>query len=144
VTLDRLAVVWPGDDMGFRTGTLIRPEQLRTYVLPWHKRFAAIAYEAGRPYFLHSCGNIVSIMDDLIDDVKIDAKHSFEDAILPVAEFQARYGRRIGVLGQAAGVRPPACAEDHRRVRSPRPVCPGFGQFHSRVRAVREFPDHAG
>ncbi len=38
-------------------------------------------------------------MDTLIDDVGIDAKHSYEDAILPVEEFQARYGSRIGVLG---------------------------------------------
>jgi uroporphyrinogen decarboxylase len=38
-------------------------------------------------------------MDDLIADVGIDAKHSFENAIMPVTEFQARYGGRIGVLG---------------------------------------------
>jgi uroporphyrinogen decarboxylase len=38
-------------------------------------------------------------MDDLIEDVKIDGKHSYEDAIIPVEEFQARYGDRIAVLG---------------------------------------------
>ena len=38
-------------------------------------------------------------MEDLIDEVGIQAKHSFEDAILPVEQFQARYGDRIGVLG---------------------------------------------
>ncbi len=96
---ENLAVVWPGDDMGFRTATLIRPEQLREYVLPWHRRFAEITHNAGLPYFLHSCGNLFEIMDDLIDDVKIDAKHSYEDAIMPVTEFQERYGSRIGILG---------------------------------------------
>jgi len=99
VMFDRLIVVWPGDEMGFKTATLIRPEQLRQYVLPWHKRFARIAHDAGRPYFQHSCGNIFSIMEDLIEDVKIDAKHSYENAILPVEEFQSKYGQRIGVLG---------------------------------------------
>ena len=29
----------------------------------------------------------------------IDAKHSYEDAIIPVQDFQARYGDRIAVLG---------------------------------------------
>jgi uroporphyrinogen decarboxylase len=48
---------------------------------------------------LHSCGNLAEIMPDLIDDVGIDAKHSYENAILPVDEFQARYGAHIGVLG---------------------------------------------
>jgi len=38
-------------------------------------------------------------MDDLIDDVGIDAKHSFENAIMPVADFQTLYGHRVGVLG---------------------------------------------
>jgi uroporphyrinogen decarboxylase len=38
-------------------------------------------------------------MEDLIGDVKIDGKHSFEDAILPITEFHARYGDRIASLG---------------------------------------------
>jgi uroporphyrinogen decarboxylase len=38
-------------------------------------------------------------MDDLIDVVRIDGKHSYEDAILPVAQFQERYGQRVAVLG---------------------------------------------
>lgn len=99
LTLDRLVAIFQGDDMGFRTHTLIRPEHLRQYILPWHKRFAAMAHARGIPYFLHSCGNLTRIMDDLITDVQIDGKHSFEDAILPVHEFQARYGDRIATLG---------------------------------------------
>ena len=38
-------------------------------------------------------------MDDLISEIGIDGKHSFEDAIIPVQEFQALYGNRIAVLG---------------------------------------------
>ncbi len=97
--LDRLAALFQGDDMGFRTGTLIDPDHLRQYSLPWHKRFADMAHAHGIPYFLHSCGCILEIMDDLINDAGIDAKHSYEDAIIPVEVFQERYGHRIGVLG---------------------------------------------
>jgi uroporphyrinogen decarboxylase len=97
--LDRTAAIFAGDDMGFRTGTLISPADLRKYCLPWHRQFAAMAHEKGIPYYLHSCGNIMAVMQDLIEDVGIDAKHSFEDAILPAEEFQARYGGRIAVLG---------------------------------------------
>ena len=96
---DSLVAVFQGDDMGFRTGTLITPDQMRTYCLTWHKRFAAQAHEHGRPYFVHSCGNVESIMNDLIDEVGIDGKHSYEDAIIPVERFQERYGDRIAVLG---------------------------------------------
>jgi uroporphyrinogen decarboxylase len=99
LTYDRVVALFPGDDMGFRSGTLISPAHLRALTLPWHRRFAGLAHEKGLPYFLHSCGNLAGIMEDLIEYVKIDGKHSYEDAILPVEQFQARYGPRIAVLG---------------------------------------------
>jgi uroporphyrinogen decarboxylase len=97
--LEHVVAIFQGDDMGFRTATLVAPDVLRDHVLPWHKRFSALAHAHAVPYFLHSCGNIEAIMEDLIEDVGIDGKHSFEDAILPVEQFQARYGERIAVLG---------------------------------------------
>jgi uroporphyrinogen decarboxylase len=99
LTLDHIIAIFPGDDMGFRTQTLVAPAHLRRYVLPWHKRFASLTHARGLPYFLHACGNLAKIMPDLIGDVGIDGKHSYEDAILPVEEFQARYGDRIAILG---------------------------------------------
>ncbi len=97
--LERVIAIFQGDDMGFRTGTLIAPDGLGKYILPWHKKMAAIVHEHNRPYFLHSCGNIEAIMEGLINDVKIDGKHSFEDVIIPVQDFQKKYGDRIAVLG---------------------------------------------
>lgn len=99
LSLDGLVALFPGDDMGYKSSTLVSPQVLRQYVLPWHKRFAALAHGRGVPYFLHSCGNILAIVDDLINDVGIDGKHSYEDVIIPVQEFQARYGDRVAVLG---------------------------------------------
>lgn len=97
--LKNLVAVFPGDDMGYNVSTLISPDDLRTYILPWHKRFAAMTHQRGLPYFLHSCGNLEKIVEDLITDVKIDGKHSFENNIIPVQDFQARFGDRIAVLG---------------------------------------------
>jgi len=99
LNLDRVIALWPGDDMGFRSGTMISPNDLRRFILPWHRRFAQMAHRRNIPYFLHSCGNLSDIMEDLIEDVKIDGKHSFEDAIIPVEDFYAQYGTRIAVLG---------------------------------------------
>ena len=96
---DRVRAVWGSDDMGFKTGTLISPNDLRQFVLPSHKVLVEMAHDAGRPYLLHCCGNIREIMPDLIDDVKIDAKHSFEDTIELVTDAKADYGSRIALLG---------------------------------------------
>jgi len=94
-----IKVIWGSDDMGYRTSTMVSPEFLRKNILPWHKKCARIAHEHDRPYLLHSCGQLAEIMDDLIDDVAIDAKHSYEDAIMPVTEAKKLYGRRMAILG---------------------------------------------
>jgi len=97
--MDQVFALWLGDDMGFKTATLLRPEHLRKYILPWHKRYAELAHHTGRLFLLHSCGHVESIMPDLIEDVRIDAKHSFEDVIIPVEDFKKRWGTRVAVLG---------------------------------------------
>lgn len=88
-----------GDDMGYKTGTFIKHEQMRRYLFPQQKRLADIVHAAGMPFLLHACGNLEGIMDDLIEYVGIDGKHSFEDVILPVTEAKQRYGDRIAILG---------------------------------------------
>jgi uroporphyrinogen decarboxylase len=96
---DQVKVVWASDDMGFRSGTLIRPDDLRQFVLPGHRAMAEAAHAAGCPYLLHSCGKLDAIMDDLLDDVRIDGLHSFEDTIKTAEATKATYGHRIAVLG---------------------------------------------
>jgi uroporphyrinogen decarboxylase len=91
--------VWGSDDMGFKTATLISPADLREFVLPGHKVMAEMAHAAGRPYLLHACGNLREVIPDLLDDVKIDAKHSFEDTIELVTDAKRQYGRRCALLG---------------------------------------------
>jgi uroporphyrinogen decarboxylase len=96
---ERVKIVWGSDDMGFRSSTLISPADLREFVLPGHKLMAQMCHAAGRPYILHSCGNLSTILPDLIDDVQIDARHSFEDVIQPVTAAKQQYGDRIALLG---------------------------------------------
>ncbi len=98
-TMDCIGALRQGDDLGFKTSTFLPPHILRQYVLPIYKRMAQIAHEQGKCFILHSCGNLAEIYDDLIDDCNIDAKHSFEDVILPVGSFKRQYGERVTALG---------------------------------------------
>ena len=97
--LDGLSAIFQGEDFGFKTQTLLSPEHLKEYFLPWHKTYAETIHATARPYYLHSCGNVAAVMDALIEDVKIDGKHSFEDGIMPVTEAKRLYGDRICLLG---------------------------------------------
>ena len=87
------------DDWGFKTQTLFPPKFLRTYILPWHKKVVDLVHKANRPIILHSCGQVETAMDDVIDICKYDGKHSFEDEIIPVEQAYERWGDRIAILG---------------------------------------------
>ena len=97
--LPNLYGFFQGDDMGFKTGTLLAPDQLRSLVLPWHKKLADLAHQHGLVYLLHSCGNLEAITEDLISEVGIDARHSYEDEGNSVFDFKQRYGDRVAILG---------------------------------------------
>jgi uroporphyrinogen decarboxylase len=99
VEMDQVVALWMGDDMGYRSGPMISPKHLRQYIFPLQKQIAGLAHQKGMPFLLHSCGNLDKVMPDLIDEIGIDGKHSFEDVIEPVERFSARYGSRISVIG---------------------------------------------
>lgn len=96
---DRVKVVWGSDDMGHRTGLLFSADAMRALVLSGHREMARMAHEAGRPYLLHSCGKLDEIMTDLIEDVRIDGLHSYEDTIIDVRDAKLRFGKQIAILG---------------------------------------------
>jgi uroporphyrinogen decarboxylase len=96
---DSIGALISNDDWGFKTQTMLAPEDMRRHVFPWHKRIVETIHAAGLPAILHSCGNLREVMDDIIDDLGYDAKHSYEDNIQPVEEAYEEYGRRIAILG---------------------------------------------
>lgn len=99
VEFDRVKLIWGSDDMGFGSGLMISPDDTREFILPGHKLMAQISHDAGLPYLLHSCGKLDMIIEDLIEDVKIDSRHSFEDNIESVISIHQKYGKRISHLG---------------------------------------------
>jgi uroporphyrinogen decarboxylase len=95
---DAYAVCRMGDDLGFRSGTLLSPEDIRRHILPQYRRIVELVHGQGKPFLLHSCGNIFGVMEEIIA-TGIDAKHSNEDAIAPFSVWLERYGGRIGNFG---------------------------------------------
>jgi uroporphyrinogen decarboxylase len=97
--MEAICALWLGDDLGSKNGLLVSPSFLKEHVFPWYVKFVGLAHQHGRPFLLHSCGNIAAVMPDLVDDIGIDAKHSFEDAILPVEHFVDTWGDKVAALG---------------------------------------------
>jgi uroporphyrinogen decarboxylase len=87
-----------GDDLGYKTSTLVSPNMIREHIIPQYRRVIELIKRAGMPFLWHSCGKIFAIMDDVIA-LGIDAKHSNEDVIAPFDRWIELYGERIGLLG---------------------------------------------
>ena len=98
-SMDAVGALRQGDDLGFKTSTFLSPDQLREHVFPIYTRMVNEAHQQNKPFILHSCGNLAEVYEDLIDGCKIDAKHSFEDVIMPVQEFKKQYGNRVTPVG---------------------------------------------
>lgn len=96
---DCIGALIANDDWGFASQTMLPPEGMRKYVIPWHKRIAQVAHDAGMPCVMHSCGNLELVMDDVIDVIGHDGKHSWEDKIIPVEEAWDKWGERIAIFG---------------------------------------------
>jgi len=96
---EEVGAVLLNDDWGFNSQTMVPPDILRENVFPWYKKVAKKAHDMGKYAMLHSCGYYRDIIDDVIDDIKIDGRHSYEDKIVPVEEAYAELYPRLAVLG---------------------------------------------
>jgi uroporphyrinogen decarboxylase len=87
------------DDWGFKTQTMFPPEMMERYVFPYTRKIVEVIHASGKPAILHSCGNVKDIMDIIIDDLRLDGKHSFEDGIYPVEDAWNWWSGRIAIMG---------------------------------------------
>lgn len=98
-SIDSVGAIISNDDWGFKSQTMFAPEMLKKFIFPWHKKILESAHKNGKPVILHSCGNLSDVMDDIIEEIKFDGKHSYEDEITPVEEAYELWGNRIAILG---------------------------------------------
>lgn len=61
-----------GDDLGYKSSTLLSPTDTREMIIPQYKPIVDLVHSYKKPFLLHSCGKIFDVMDDLIDKIGID------------------------------------------------------------------------
>jgi uroporphyrinogen decarboxylase len=96
---DMYAVCRFGDDLGFKSSTLLSAEDIRTHLIPQYKKIIDLVHQYDKPFLFHTCGCVFDVMDDIIDTAGIDAKHSNEDTIATFDVWTKKYGDRIGNFG---------------------------------------------
>jgi uroporphyrinogen decarboxylase len=98
-SIDSVGACVVNDDWGFKTQTMFPPEMMREYVFPYTGKIVEAIHSHGKQAILHSCGNLKGLMDVIIDELKLDGKHSFEDEIYPVEDAIDWWLDRIAIMG---------------------------------------------
>ncbi|MDX1358842.1 MAG: uroporphyrinogen decarboxylase family protein, partial [Clostridia bacterium] len=55
------------DDLGTQRGLFVSPELLRKFIFPYYKKLSEVFIREGLDFWLHTCGNVTSIMEDIIE-----------------------------------------------------------------------------
>jgi len=95
---DDFCVMRFGDDLGYKSNTLLPPNDVVNFILPEYKKIINLIHSHNKPFLLHSCGNLFEIMDQVLA-TGINAKHSNEDIIAPMSVWYDKYGDKIGNFG---------------------------------------------
>jgi uroporphyrinogen decarboxylase len=84
------------EDLGASAASLISPKMYREFLLPLHEKLMDVI---DIPVFLHSCGQITNLLDDLVG-LGIAALHPLQrTANMDLAYVKEHYGDRVTIVG---------------------------------------------
>ena len=88
-----------GDDLGYDSSTFFSPLWYEKYLFPCFKQLVDEVKRKNLPIFLHSDGNINSVLGSLID-LGFDGLNPIErKAHMSLKDIRAKYGNRICLVG---------------------------------------------
>ncbi|OXU15669.1 methylcobalamin:coenzyme M methyltransferase [Sedimentisphaera salicampi] len=90
--------VYFGDDWGQQQGLQMGPKFWREFILPHLKRMYRAAREKGKYVFIHSCGDVDELFDDLID-AGVNCFNPFQPEVMDIFELLERYRGRLTFFG---------------------------------------------
>lgn len=86
--------VWAGDDLGTQSSLFMAPEKFRQIYKPYYKAFADILHENGLDFWLHTCGNVYDILEDIVE-CGVDVIHPIQAGCMDAAKTVKEFGGRI-------------------------------------------------
>ena len=92
------AINWP-DDMGYKGTQFFSVDMYRDLIKPYHKKAVEFAHERGAYVDLHSCGNILPFIPELIE-IGIDCLNPIEvKAGMDPIEIKRKFGDKLVLKG---------------------------------------------
>jgi len=97
VTYD-IDAVYFGDDWGQQQGLLMGPQIWREFIYPELKRMYGAVKEANKYVFIHSCGDVDELFDDLIG-IGLNCFNPFQPEVMDVSALVEQYRGRLSFHG---------------------------------------------
>ena len=97
VTYD-IDAVYFGDDWGQQQGLQMGPQIWHEFIYPELKRMYGAVKDAGKYVFIHSCGDVDELFDDLID-IGLNCFNPFQPEVMDVATLIPQYRGRLTFHG---------------------------------------------
>jgi uroporphyrinogen decarboxylase len=86
--------VYFGDDWGQQRGLQMGPRLWREFIYPVLKRMYGVVHTEGKYVFIHSCGDIDELFDDLIG-IGLNCFNPFQPEVMDVAALFQQYRCRL-------------------------------------------------
>lgn len=90
--------VYFGDDWGQQHGLIMGPSFWREFILPQLKRMYGVVRDAGKSVFIHSCGDVDELFDDLIG-AGLDCFNPFQPEVMDVHSLLEQYHGKLSFHG---------------------------------------------
>ena len=87
-----------GDDFGSQRGMVMSPETWRKFFKKRYKKIWVVYKDNNLPVMHHSCGNIIEIIDDLIE-IGLDVLTPIQPEAMNPEFISEKYGQRLSFLG---------------------------------------------
>ena len=97
---DDLPILCLGDDFATQRGLMISPADWRRFLRPRYEPIFAAAKRRGKVVWFHSCGDITSVLGDLID-IGVDVWETVQLHCLPMSpeRLKREFGRHLTFFG---------------------------------------------
>ncbi len=86
------------DDLAWKQAPMVSPALFRELMMP---RFRRVAEKVTKPWIVHSDGNIVPLIEDLLS-LGISGLHALEPEALDIREVKGKWGGRICLIGNVS------------------------------------------
>jgi uroporphyrinogen decarboxylase len=86
--------VYFGDDWGQQRGLQMGPRLWHKFIYPVLKRMYAAVHDGGKYVFIHSCGDVDEVFDDLIG-LGLNCFNPFQPEVMDVAALMQQYRGRL-------------------------------------------------